>query len=100
MVPQKVSHAHPWMSPGDDVTVYGVMHLRWKPLYDGAHCDVELVLKANNVEVNNQQMADALLIKDVQKDFEEFWSSYEHDPITGEDGCPGDAAIDWINFQK
>ncbi|XP_059212711.1 DNA helicase MCM9 isoform X2 [Centropristis striata] len=68
---------------GDDVTVYGVMCQRWKPFSDGTCCDVELVLKANNIEVNNQQAATALLMKDVQKEFEDFWNSYKHDPIAG-----------------
>ncbi|KAI9517200.1 DNA helicase mcm9 [Dissostichus eleginoides] len=68
---------------GDDVTVYGVMCQRWKPFYDAARCDVELVLKANNIEVNNQQASNALLMKDVQKEFEDFWESYQHDPIAG-----------------
>ncbi|XP_029281571.1 DNA helicase MCM9 [Cottoperca gobio] len=68
---------------GDDVTVYGVMCQRWKPFYDVTRCDVELVLKANNIEVNNQQAASALLLKDVQKEFEDFWDSYKHDPIAG-----------------
>ncbi|XP_061603121.1 DNA helicase MCM9 isoform X2 [Cololabis saira] len=68
---------------GDDVTVYGVMRLRWKPLYDGSRCDAELVLKANNVEVNNQQANAALMNKDLQKEFQEFWRSYEHDPLAG-----------------
>ncbi|KAM6992303.1 DNA helicase MCM9 [Tautogolabrus adspersus] len=68
---------------GDDVTVYGVMCQRWKPFYDGSRCDVELVLKANNIEVNNQQAAAALLMKDIQKEFEDFWESYKHDPMAG-----------------
>ncbi|XP_019751760.1 DNA helicase MCM9 isoform X2 [Hippocampus comes] len=68
---------------GDDVTVYGVMCQRWKPFYEGARCDVELVLKANNVEVNNQQGAASLLIEDVQKEFKEFWESHKCDPIAG-----------------
>ncbi|XP_041831759.1 DNA helicase MCM9 [Melanotaenia boesemani] len=68
---------------GDDVTVFGVICLRWKPFSDGACCDVELVLKANNMEVNNQQAAAALLSKDVQREFEDFWSSYRHNPIAG-----------------
>ncbi|XP_074471552.1 DNA helicase MCM9 isoform X3 [Sebastes fasciatus] len=68
---------------GDDVTVYGVMCQRWKPFYDGARCDVELALKANNMEVNNQQAAAALLLKDTQKEFEDFWTNYKHDPIAG-----------------
>uniref|UniRef100_A0A8P4KL50 DNA helicase MCM9 n=1 Tax=Dicentrarchus labrax TaxID=13489 RepID=A0A8P4KL50_DICLA len=68
---------------GDDVTVYGVMCQRWKPFYDGARCDVEMVLKANNIEVNNQQVSAALVMKDVQKEIEEFWNSCKHDPIAG-----------------
>ncbi|XP_057677980.1 DNA helicase MCM9 isoform X2 [Corythoichthys intestinalis] len=68
---------------GDDVTVYGVMCQRWKPFYDGSRCDVELVLKANNIEVNNQQGAASLLTEDVQKEFEEFWEHYKYDPIAG-----------------
>ncbi len=56
---------------------------RWKPFYDGTRCDVELVLKANNIEVNNQQATAALLLKDVQKEFEDFWNNYKHDPIAG-----------------
>uniref|UniRef100_A0A3B5L7I4 DNA helicase n=1 Tax=Xiphophorus couchianus TaxID=32473 RepID=A0A3B5L7I4_9TELE len=68
---------------GDDITVYGVMYLRWKPLYDGSPCDVELVLRANNIEANNQQAAAALMVKDVQKEFEEFWDSYKQNPLAG-----------------
>ncbi|XP_077366495.1 DNA helicase MCM9 isoform X2 [Festucalex cinctus] len=68
---------------GDDVTVYGVMCQRWKPFYDGSRCDVELVLKANNVEVNNQQGAASLLIEDAQKEFKEFWERYKCDPLAG-----------------
>ncbi|XP_035990495.1 DNA helicase MCM9 isoform X2 [Fundulus heteroclitus] len=68
---------------GDDVTVYGVMCLRWKPFHDGSPCDVELVLRANNIEANNQQAAAALLVRDVQKEFEEFWDSCKHNPLAG-----------------
>ncbi|XP_062292950.1 DNA helicase MCM9 [Scomber scombrus] len=68
---------------GDDVTVYGVMCQRWKPLYDGSRCDVELVLKANNIEVNNQHAGSALLMEEVEKEFEDFWDSYKHNPMAG-----------------
>nr|XP_054589720.1 DNA helicase MCM9 isoform X2 [Nothobranchius furzeri] len=59
------------------------MSLRWKPFHEGLGCEVELVLKANNVEVNNQQAAASLLAKDVQRDFDEFWEDYRHDPLAG-----------------
>ncbi|XP_068433682.1 DNA helicase MCM9 isoform X2 [Clinocottus analis] len=68
---------------GDDVTVYGVLCQRWKPFYDGTRCDVDLVLKANNIEVNNHHAAAARLMKDVQEEFEDFWNNYKHDPIAG-----------------
>lgn len=68
---------------GDDVTVYGVMYQRWKPFSDGSPCHVELVLRANNVEVFNQHGAATSAIKDVQKEFEEFWDDYKYDPIGG-----------------
>ncbi|XP_069371743.1 DNA helicase MCM9 isoform X7 [Paralichthys olivaceus] len=69
---------------GDDVTVYGVMCQRWKPFYEGTRSDVEMVLKANNIEVNNQQTAAALLMKDAQQEFAVFWDNYKHNPIAGE----------------
>ena len=69
--------------PGDDVTVYGVMCQRWKPFYEGTRSDVEMVLKANNIEVNNNQTAAALLMKDVQQEFAVFWDNYKHNPIAG-----------------
>ncbi|XP_056873809.1 DNA helicase MCM9 isoform X2 [Takifugu flavidus] len=70
---------------GDEVTVYGVICQRWKPCYDGAPCYVELVLKANNIEVANRssQQTSGLAMKDIQKEFEDFWKSYKHFPIAG-----------------
>ncbi|XP_041721628.2 DNA helicase MCM9 [Coregonus clupeaformis] len=68
---------------GDDVTVYGVVRQRWKPLYEDARCELDLVLKANFIEVNNEQTMAALVLEDMQKEFEEFWDNYKHDPITG-----------------
>ncbi|KAG7266395.1 hypothetical protein CRUP_004907 [Coryphaenoides rupestris] len=68
---------------GDDVTVYGVVRQRWKPLYSDSTCDVELVLQANNIEVNNQQTTATLLMEDIQKEFKDFWESHRNDPIAG-----------------
>lgn len=67
------------------MTVYGVICQRWKPCYDGVPCYVELVLKANNIEVANRisQQTSGLAMKDIQKEFEDFWKSYKHFPIAG-----------------
>lgn len=46
---------------------------------------MEMVLKANNIEVANQssQQTSGLAMKDIQKEFEDFWKSYKHFPIAG-----------------
>ncbi|KAM4866199.1 DNA helicase MCM9 isoform 2-T2 [Thomomys bottae] len=40
---------------GDDITVCGVVMQRWKPFQQDVRCEVEIVLKANYVQVNNEQ---------------------------------------------
>ncbi|XP_043540329.1 DNA helicase MCM9 isoform X1 [Chiloscyllium plagiosum] len=68
---------------GDDITVYGVVMQRWKPLSQDSRCDLELVLKANNLEVNNEQPTGVIIDEDVQKEFENFWKNYKDDPLAG-----------------
>ncbi|KAL1254009.1 hypothetical protein QQF64_016238 [Cirrhinus molitorella] len=68
---------------GDDITVYGVVCQRWKPTFLDCRCDVEIVLKANYIEVNNEQSTTALVLEDIQKEFEDFWDCHKHDPIAG-----------------
>uniref|UniRef100_A0A8C1GBI6 DNA helicase MCM9 n=1 Tax=Cyprinus carpio TaxID=7962 RepID=A0A8C1GBI6_CYPCA len=68
---------------GDDITVYGVVCQRWKPMFLDCRCDVEIVLKANYIEVNNEQSTTTLVLEDIQKEFEDFWDSHKHDPIAG-----------------
>lgn len=65
------------------MTVYGVVCQRWKPLFQDARCEVEVVLKANHIEVNNEQSSGAVVLEDIQKEFEEFWDKHKHDPIAG-----------------
>ncbi|XP_072135324.1 DNA helicase MCM9 [Mobula birostris] len=68
---------------GDDVTIYGVVMQRWRPLSQDSRCDLELVLKANNLEVNNEQPMGVVIDDDVQKEFEDFWENYKDDPLAG-----------------
>ncbi|KAG8582574.1 hypothetical protein GDO81_008119 [Engystomops pustulosus] len=68
---------------GDDVTVYGVVMQRWKPLYVDARCDLELALKANYISVNNEQPCGVVLNEEVRKEYEEFWEKFKHNPISG-----------------
>ncbi|NXO28208.1 MCM9 helicase, partial [Cisticola juncidis] len=68
---------------GDDITVYGVVMQRWKPFREGARCDLELVLKANYVKVNNEQLAGVVIDEEVRKEFEDFWERHRNDPLAG-----------------
>ncbi|XP_053829056.1 DNA helicase MCM9 isoform X1 [Vidua macroura] len=68
---------------GDDITVYGVVMQRWKPFHEGARCDLELVLKANYVKVNNEQLAGVVIDEEVRKEFEDFWKRHKNDPLAG-----------------
>ncbi|NWH30566.1 MCM9 helicase, partial [Chloropsis hardwickii] len=68
---------------GDDITVYGVVMQRWKPFHEGARCDLELVLKANYVKVNNEQLAGVVIDEEVRKEFEDFWERHRNDPLAG-----------------
>ncbi|KAI0217790.1 DNA helicase MCM9 [Lamellibrachia satsuma] len=46
--------------PGDDVTISGVVMRRWRPVTADSRCHIELVLKANHVQVTNEQRSSAL----------------------------------------
>ncbi|NXW64073.1 MCM9 helicase, partial [Eurystomus gularis] len=68
---------------GDDITVYGVVMQRWKPFREDVRCDLELVLKANYVKVNNEQLAGVVIDEEVRKEFEDFWEKHRNDPLAG-----------------
>nr|XP_033793111.1 DNA helicase MCM9 isoform X1 [Geotrypetes seraphini]XP_033793112.1 DNA helicase MCM9 isoform X1 [Geotrypetes seraphini]XP_033793113.1 DNA helicase MCM9 isoform X1 [Geotrypetes seraphini]XP_033793114.1 DNA helicase MCM9 isoform X1 [Geotrypetes seraphini]XP_033793115.1 DNA helicase MCM9 isoform X1 [Geotrypetes seraphini] len=68
---------------GDDITVYGVVMQRWKPFCLDSRCDVQIVLKANYIVVNNKQPTGVVINEEVRKDFENFWEKYQNDPLTG-----------------
>ncbi|KAM4772331.1 DNA helicase MCM9 [Rhinophrynus dorsalis] len=68
---------------GDDVTVYGVVMQRWKPLYLDMRCDLEIVLKANYIAVNNEQPSGVIINEEVRKEYEEFWEKFSNNPLAG-----------------
>ncbi|XP_034274585.1 DNA helicase MCM9 [Pantherophis guttatus] len=68
---------------GDDITVYGVVMQRWKPFHQDSRCDVEIVLKANYIQVNNEQITGITIDEDVRKEFKDFWERHRNDPLAG-----------------
>ncbi|XP_045400216.1 DNA helicase MCM9 isoform X1 [Lemur catta] len=68
---------------GDDLTIYGVVMQRWKPFQQDVRCEVEIVLKANYIQVNNEQSSGIPMDEEVRKEFEDFWECYKSDPFSG-----------------
>lgn len=68
---------------GDDLTVYGVVMHRWKPFCPDKRCDLEIVLKANFIVVNNQQPTGVIINEEVRKEFDDFWDKHKSDPLAG-----------------
>lgn len=88
--------------PGDDVTIWynnfihctyysklvyfsGIVKRRWGPLIPGKRIEVELVLRANHIQVNNGQSLPSLIIPEVRDQFVNFWEKYKTCPLKGRD---------------
>ncbi|GLV31794.1 Minichromosome maintenance 2 [Carabus blaptoides fortunei] len=71
--------------PGDDVTVCGTIMRRWKPQSIGKKLDIELVLRANHVQVNNDQRSIMLVTPEIKAQFRNFWDEHKEKPLVGRD---------------
>lgn len=58
---------------------------RWKPPVSGKKLDIELVIRANHVEVNNDQRSIMLITPEVKNQFSSFWEEYKNSPLNGRD---------------
>lgn len=46
-----------------------------------SRCDLEVVLKANHLSVNNEQRAGVLVTEELKREFAEFWERYKDSPL-------------------
>lgn len=61
--------------PGDDVLIIGCVKRRWKKLGKGKNdrTDIDLVIQANSVQVNNQKQLHAHISQEMEQEIKLFW---------------------------
>ncbi|XP_076053168.1 DNA helicase MCM9-like isoform X2 [Oratosquilla oratoria] len=69
--------------PGDDVLVCGVVLRRWSPVNKNMRPSIDLVMKANNVTVQNKQRSTAAVTDEMREEHHNFWEAYQFDPLNG-----------------
>eukprot|EP01156_Anaeramoeba_ignava_P022712 Anaeramoba_ignava/c20965_g1_i3.p1 GENE.c20965_g1_i3~~c20965_g1_i3.p1 ORF type:complete len:575 (-),score=173.49 c20965_g1_i3:569-2293(-) len=68
---------------GDDIFVTGLVLARWRTLIPKSKCDLEIVIRANHVHINNPQLSSLDLSEEIKTQFHEFWESYLPNPLAG-----------------
>jgi DNA helicase MCM9 len=68
---------------GDDVTITGVVTRRWKPFAEDERCDLEMILLANFMRVNNEQKFGLGVTEELKNEFELFWQTHSDAPLRG-----------------
>ncbi|CAG9853759.1 unnamed protein product [Phyllotreta striolata] len=71
--------------PGDDVTICGIVKRQWGELILGKSIEIDLVFKANHLQVASNISSFLTLTRDMENVFEEFWNNYKHNPLEGRD---------------
>lgn len=69
---------------GDDVTIAGIVSRRWRPMIVDERCDLEMIIIANHVRVNNEQKA-GNISEELKKEFEEFWQKNKEHSLRARD---------------
>lgn len=69
--------------PGDDVSITGIVTRRWGKLIDGERTEIELVIIANNLKVNNETKFGVGVTDELRDEFELFWKIHEDQPLEG-----------------
>jgi len=89
--------------PGDDILVVGVAICRWDHLLPGSRCNVEMVISANNIRVNNKASSTGALSDEIASDIDVFWQKFAGRPLVARDFilssvCPQIYGLHWVKL--
>eukprot|EP00118_Oscarella_pearsei_P018417 m.188625 g.188625 ORF g.188625 m.188625 type:complete len:552 (+) comp39391_c1_seq5:284-1939(+) len=68
---------------GDEVTITGLVTRRWQPLVMENRCNVEVILTANHIHVNNEQQMPVMMTRHLKSEIEDFWKCHAARPLSG-----------------
>ncbi|TMW63945.1 hypothetical protein Poli38472_014650 [Pythium oligandrum] len=69
---------------GDHVVVVGVLMRSWKPCIKDVRCDLETIVRANSIRIQNASSANVLVTEELKKEFATFWQEkHRDDPLRG-----------------
>ncbi|XP_071501426.1 uncharacterized protein [Diadema antillarum] len=68
---------------GDDITVTGTVMRRWQSVYVDSKCEIDMALRANHIQVKNEQRGVLTITEEMRQEFEAFWDKHRFKPLTG-----------------
>ncbi|XP_060528115.1 DNA helicase MCM9-like isoform X2 [Cylas formicarius] len=69
--------------PGENVTITGIVKRRWGEFSKGSKIEVDIIFKANHVQVNNQNDTSLCVSEELKIFFRNFWETYKSEPLLG-----------------
>ncbi|KAL3842593.1 hypothetical protein ACJMK2_020587, partial [Sinanodonta woodiana] len=67
---------------GDDVIICGTVMRRWRSVSAENRCDIEIFIRANHVQVMNEQRNTVLITQDIKDEISQFWEKHKYQPLT------------------
>eukprot|EP01122_Echinamoeba_exundans_P014512 TRINITY_DN6592_c0_g1_i2.p1 TRINITY_DN6592_c0_g1~~TRINITY_DN6592_c0_g1_i2.p1 ORF type:complete len:977 (-),score=193.20 TRINITY_DN6592_c0_g1_i2:412-3177(-) len=70
---------------GDDITINGIVSRRWRQFGVDERCDLEMIIVANHLKVNNEHKLGLGMTEELKQEFEKFWQDNAAHPLRGRD---------------
>ena len=63
--------------------ILGAVLRRWHPVKVTERCDLEVVIHANCIRINNEQRASIAITAELASEYAAFWASHAGHPLAG-----------------